>query len=698
MPRKTINLTRRAPLPAVHLNGVHAAFDQVDITPTVDVSVGGFSIIALAAANGCCERLRATALVLGEGVERIALVTVDLHAGSRYLTERVASLLPPRCGLGVDRVLLLPSHTHAGPGGYYGVETYDARAASSAGFLESMANDIAGRIAAAITRASDRLDHQPARVGVARAPIWGISANKSMPAFRANGVSLADHTARVSLGAPIPTLETRAHRAIDPRLTVIWCERRAANPADHGPPLGLLAFFGAHPSSVNPLRGLISGDAFSAAARLTTERLWTDGRLWPKRPDDNVARERVPVGFGLSVGADVNLCAPDAHPAQMPSICENDERLDVQRTLGGRLADAALRAVADARTRLTQSLPITVRFRELEPSKQFFQGRPLSDDPQTGHVAAGASEFGRYYLERATTKRVFRAISLQFARSAAQKWPEGSTDPTSSDTRHRPKVLMNQGVLAAIPKGVRQMIRGEMPRRVALRVITLGDWTLATAPFEITVSLGLAIEDALRATGASNMLVTTCTHGYASYATTTAEYDQQHYEGASVIWGRDTGAWLTQALADLANTAPTPAPTGDVTFDVNGKEIADYATRDAPEPNLTATRTHDRIFGAWVARRADRPRFADGAWLVLETDDGAGWRPLMIFGAPADDAHQAVLIERGPTKNRLVTWRFDWPLPAPLRLATHALPTRVRLLPPAFTHGESVTAEVVRAP
>src|SRR5690349_13990957 len=102
-----LTLPRRhaAPIP---VDGVLKAGAAVrDITPALGVPLAGFGALHGEAARRLWGRLFATALVIDDGAgERAALVSVDLHAAARYLTELVAGLLPPEIGISLERLFL----------------------------------------------------------------------------------------------------------------------------------------------------------------------------------------------------------------------------------------------------------------------------------------------------------------------------------------------------------------------------------------------------------------------------------------------------------------------------------------------------------------------------------------------------------------------------------------------------------------
>ncbi len=64
-------------------------------------------------------------------------------------------------------------------------------------------------------------------------------------------------------------------------------------------------------------------------------------------------------------------------------------------------------------------------------------------------------------------------------------------------------------------------------------------------------------------------MVVGVTGDYSGYLTTEAEYERQHYEGSSTLWGRHTARWLARQVRRLvAGEGATPPPAGTPEFSV----------------------------------------------------------------------------------------------------------------------------------
>jgi neutral ceramidase len=103
-----------------------AGVGKVDITPPPGLPLFGYSRARTDPAAGVRTRLYARALYLEDARgEHVVLVQCDLGAISSLLHLQVARAIVQETGISVDRLLIGATHTHAGPGGYFGVAYYN---------------------------------------------------------------------------------------------------------------------------------------------------------------------------------------------------------------------------------------------------------------------------------------------------------------------------------------------------------------------------------------------------------------------------------------------------------------------------------------------------------------------------------------------------------------------------------------------
>jgi hypothetical protein len=93
--------------------GLQAGAAGVDITPPVGFAMWGYAARRDAPSEGVLDPLRARALVLAAGKERVAVVSLDLgRAPTRHSVEAIRRRVR---GAGIEHLFFVASHTHHGP-------------------------------------------------------------------------------------------------------------------------------------------------------------------------------------------------------------------------------------------------------------------------------------------------------------------------------------------------------------------------------------------------------------------------------------------------------------------------------------------------------------------------------------------------------------------------------------------------------
>jgi neutral ceramidase len=243
-----LRVTQPDPTPFKPVDTLHAAVAEIDITPPPDLPFFGYSVAA-GTAHGYWTRLYARVFVFQNGTglgtgARLAVAQLDLGASSALLQRLVAAQLAP-LGLTPADVVLLSTHTHGGPGGYFGSCFYNQLGAKRGGFDPRFTQWLATRIARAARTALENLE--PARVAVGGVDLPNVSRNRSRKAWERN------------FQGPPPYDEVLPH------LVVLRVDRET--PAG-SLPMGVLLFFPIHGTAVGPASTLYHGDLQAVAERL----------------------------------------------------------------------------------------------------------------------------------------------------------------------------------------------------------------------------------------------------------------------------------------------------------------------------------------------------------------------------------------------------------------------------------------------
>ena len=159
------------------VEGVLAGAAEVDITPPPGMPKAGYSANAHDG-HGFRTRLRARVTHLRAGRSSIALVQVDLLAGSSVLQYLVADAIAARTDIPLAGVWIGATHTHAGPGQFLGTDFYNQHASNRAGFDPAYTDFLVRQIAGAVIEAHDT--RAPAKVAIGSTEVWGLTRNRSL--------------------------------------------------------------------------------------------------------------------------------------------------------------------------------------------------------------------------------------------------------------------------------------------------------------------------------------------------------------------------------------------------------------------------------------------------------------------------------------------------------------------------------------
>src|SRR5205823_5283376 len=99
---------------------------------------------------------------------------------------------------------------------------------------------------------------------------------------------------------------------------------------------------------------------------------------------------------------------------------------------------------------------------------------------------------------------------------------------------------------------------GAVPQAVPLMAARIDDGLVVTIPGEMTVGMGSRVRtDVLRAAAGSGVrfaVISGLANEYLQYFTTPEEYEAQHYEGGSTLYGKFSSVFLERRLVDLVRS------------------------------------------------------------------------------------------------------------------------------------------------
>ncbi len=569
---------------------IQAGVGRADITPPTGYALGGWTR-ADRVGTGVQTRLGASVLVLKSGHRKVALVSTDLFMSPGGLIAEAAKRA--RHGFSQKNVLVGATHTHSGPSRFANFATLNTLAPS----IETVTDPITyysffdpgppdpqlytflvKRIAIAIKRANRNVG--PAAVGWGTKKLLGVTDNRSLEAH------LADHgiIEEPGEGSVEQDPEGYAH-TIDPEVSVLRVDR--LEPDGDRVPLGAFSTFADHGTVNSADYQVYTQDHFGPAIRFFEARMRRAGRVPKREPVINV--------FANSDEGDQTA----GFDGRGPIAAER-----VGRAEGKAMFSAWLRAGRD----LSETPKLDLRWtRTCFCGQQTSDGR-VADSPVAGIPFLTGSEENRGPL--------FDVTHVSF---------EGMRSPTTA-----------YGEAQGHKEGI-VLSTDSYPSAVPLFVLRVADRLLITEPGEASVEVGrrtrAAMMAAAKGMGIKGVTLMGLTNEFVQYLTTPEEYDRQHYEGGSTIYGPAESAAVSDSLVELTKRmregkpAPKPHP-----FDPRNGIVADGAPfGDGSSVASVTTQPIDVPPGAqavfmWQGGPSGLDKRLDKRFIAIERRTGHGWR------------------------------------------------------------------------
>jgi neutral ceramidase len=568
---------------------LRAGVGKADITPKTGYYLGGWTR-ADRTAQGQHTRLHSRALVLERDGRKVALVAADLFMVSGGLVKHVADRLAAR-GFGEGNILISASHTHSGPGGFANYKTFNTTAPSletvtDPGSFFALLNAppadrqlytfLVERIATAIARADD--DLAPARAAWGSARLTGLTRNRSVEAH------LANHGIVRRPGQGSAELDPAgAEHTIDPNVRVLRVDKVVGG---RRIPIGGWSNFANHGTVTKSSFEFYNQDHHGSAIAMFERGVREEGGV--------PAGQQVLNVYGNGNEGDQSAGLDRHGPAASDYV--------------GRVEAAAmLRAWRAAEPALSGTPTLDLRWTRACFCGQTTEGGPVNSSPEIGLPFLTGSEEERGPLYDITRHHF-----------------EGTRDELGFDSHgHKLGIPLNQA---------------DVPKAVPLMAVRVGDGAIVSLPGEPTAEVGARTREAvLRATAGSGVrhaVVAGLANEFIQYITTPQEYDRQHYEGGSSLYGRLEGNFLRDRLAELAGrlVRGEPAPPAYGLDPTNGvaPDGAPYGSgATAGEIAAQPTPAVPRLGHATIAWRGgpdglDRP--LDRGFVLVERRVGGAWR------------------------------------------------------------------------
>jgi neutral ceramidase len=562
----------------------------------------GFYAKTFRRGQGIHTRVLSRALVFERKGVRYALVQADLGGLPYALTQEVVRRIADT-GITADHLLLSATHTHSSTGAIWPADNSGYAFVGGDAFDPRIFELTAAGVSAAIHQAVSRLE--PAKAGVAAVQNRGASRNRSFEAFQ-----------RDTEVKNLPIDQQRL-LSIDPTVTVIRVDS-----ARDGHPIAVWSNFAKHPTTMDDLVRLFSGDSAGAAARWTEQGIEQD---WEARGGTPGA-DPAPVDVWTN-GAQGDISS-DGDQSSIDGQAEQYDESDAAHAdlAGRRDARGILAAWRDAGTRLTDKLPIKARRTLIS-----FDGTSYGPSSDMEEPVGPIPVLGQGGIVQ----------------------DDGTCAPVND--------------MAGPGQGAKEPLLGGpgiTPTTFPVSFWQVGDLGIAAYPAEITKEMGQRIrEDLLARSGGAfdRVVIAGLTNAYISYTTTPEEYDYCGYEGSFTLFGREEGyAWMAfgqQLESNLLHGTPLKSQPEPPDFAVgNATTTPARPTPDAgtitAQPDATMTR-YGRAVMKWTGGDEQVDPERDGhPFVTLQHKVGDSWDPIATDDSLSDTTARA-------NGEWTETWQFD---------------------------------------
>src|SRR4051794_24055257 len=586
--------------PASAADRLEAGAARADITPPTGYYMMGW-VRTDAKVIGQHTRLYARVIVLKQRDKKVALIAGDLNAWPGGLVKQAADMNKDR-GFSEQNVLASASHTHAAPTGFYNFGTYNTAFMQADNPTEFKIADTAAdpqlyafmvkQVAAAIRRADD--DLAPAQVGWGYTTILGLTANRSIEAH------LADHGIFVDYGKgsvsqdPLGYIDT-----IDPEVNVLRVDHVKLG---RHTPIGIWSTFADH-GTVNKYEfNYYNEDHHGSATHVVEAKIRKLGHV-PRGQD-------VVNAYGNTDEGDQSAGLTRDGPAAADYV--------------GRIEAAAMLRAWRAAGRHMSAAPV---FDQRWTRVCFCGGEGSDSKAVTGLPLFTGSEEGRGPL--------YDVTHVPFeGRTGPERGAQGDKIQATDQT-------------------------GAVPQAVPVVALRIADRMIVSVPGEMTVEMGKRVRAAVLQTvagsGVTRAIISGLANEYLQYFTTPEEYERQHYEGGSMLYGENAAVLMQHADTDLAQAlvqgkpAPTPYdfdPTNGVKPD--GPAFPDGADRGKATAQPKAVQRLQQAEFKWTGGQRGYDRPVDSAFVTIQWRGKHRWHHVtsdlglhIIWSVDADGLYSA---------------------------------------------------------
>lgn len=487
----------------------------------VDIAFMGMSDF-FQVGEGIHSRLFSRAFVIEDltSNKSVVIVCADLCFCSQALHQAVLKKLsehfkntPYRDVYTRENVLISGNHTHSGPGGYSYFLAYNT---AMFGFKGLHFDYIAAGIFNSIIKAHE--SKVPGKILIARGELDDCGDNRSLEAYNNN-----PREEREAYGSPV-----------DKQMTLLKFV------ADSGAAIGSINWFALHPTNMGAKNKLVSSDNKGYAQELFEKN------------------KRV-------ISAFANSCCGDVSPNVKYGFPDGVHDFERAKEFGVKQYRKAVELFDSAQEELEGNIDYRQTYIDMnrcviqEPDKRTWpaaMGLGMSKGSMEDSLGPGCWGEGTKKSNIGMMPRIVNLIYGLLSVVYGIHWPPSL--PGDYIAGHGEKPIL-------FPWGLTQYNgMPTIPHILPLQLIKLGSLVLVAHPGEMTTMAGRrmrkSVLDILASTGVKYVVIATYGGAFSCYTTTREEYDMQHYEGASTLYGPWTFAAYQKENTRLAEALKNNEP------------------------------------------------------------------------------------------------------------------------------------------
>ncbi len=454
--------------------------------------------------------------------QRVVIVVVDIWTGTEAVKSEVIRRLDLRFPSTYNEmnVLISGTHTHSAPGGFSSSKLYEN---TGGGFDSHTFECIVSGIVASIQKAHQNL--APGKIYINKGTITDCGRQRSLPAYQNN-----------------PLSERRKHGSDTDKemllLKFVTLDRTGELP------IGVLNWYAIHPTDRGQKNTLVSGDNKGFASSDFEDLQGTN----------YTATETFVAAFANSNCGDVSGNVefggiPDGISDKQHMELHGRKQSDKAKELFDNAVEELQGDIAYLHRRVNMSnvaiannpgqrtLPAALGLSFAAGSKEDSVPR-IAPGVDSFDLREGLVEGSITPTERAAQGVIISGLAATF----------GTTDNSPEFVSgHLPKPIVLAPGLISPPI---------TPHVLPLQIIRIGTLALTAVPGELSTMAGRRLRETvlneLKDFGVNHLALATYANDYAQYITTKEEYDKQHYEGASTLFGPHTLAAYQQEFLKLA--------------------------------------------------------------------------------------------------------------------------------------------------